>query len=98
MLKIGHNLKYDWVMFAKAGITVAPYDDTLVMSFDLDAGALGPRHGRARQDAISTMSASPSSRSAASGKSQITFDKVPLDAPPNMPPRTPTSRCGCGSG
>ena len=43
VLKIGHNLKYDWVMFAKAGIAVAPYDDTLVMSFDLDAGRSG--HG-----------------------------------------------------
>ncbi|HEV2044439.1 MAG TPA: 5'-3' exonuclease H3TH domain-containing protein, partial [Sphingomicrobium sp.] len=32
VLKIAHNLKYDWVMFAKAGIEIAPYDDTLVMS------------------------------------------------------------------
>src|SRR4051795_13180447 len=38
VLKIGHNLKYDWVMFHKAGIDVAPVDDTMVMSFDLDAG------------------------------------------------------------
>ena len=38
VLKIGHNLKYDWVMFDKAGIDVAPVDDTMVMSFDLDAG------------------------------------------------------------
>ena len=60
VLKIGHNLKYDWVMFAKAGIDVAPYDDTMVMSFDLDAGRSRPRHGRAGQDCISTMSASPS--------------------------------------
>ena len=38
VVKIGHNLKYDWVMFDKAGIDVAPYDDTMLMSFDLDAG------------------------------------------------------------
>ena len=38
ILKIGHNFKYDWVMFDKAGINVAPVDDTMVMSFDLDAG------------------------------------------------------------
>ena len=38
VLKIGHNFKYDWVMFDKAGIDVAPVDDTMVMSFDLDAG------------------------------------------------------------
>ncbi len=43
VLKIGHNLKYDMVMFARRGIEVAPYDDTIVMSFDLDAGLHG--HG-----------------------------------------------------
>src|SRR3954453_1554647 len=38
VLKIGHNLKYDWVMFHRCGIDVAPVDDTMVISFDLDAG------------------------------------------------------------
>jgi DNA polymerase-1 len=40
VLKIGHNLKFDWVVLGKQGIQVAPYDDTLVMSFNLDAGGL----------------------------------------------------------
>ncbi|SOB81222.1 DNA polymerase I [Sphingomonas guangdongensis] len=43
VLKIGHNLKYDLIVLARAGIMVAPYDDTIVMSFDLDAGLHG--HG-----------------------------------------------------
>src|SRR5678815_3079706 len=43
VLKIGHNFKYDWVMFDKDGIDVAPCDDTMLMSFDLDAGLHG--HG-----------------------------------------------------
>ncbi|HEX6740538.1 MAG TPA: 5'-3' exonuclease H3TH domain-containing protein, partial [Sphingomicrobium sp.] len=38
VLKIGHNFKYDWVMFHKVGIDVAPMDDTMLISFDLDAG------------------------------------------------------------
>src|SRR5687767_9245897 len=38
VLKIAHNLKYDWVMFDKEGIDVAPYDDTMLLSYDLDAG------------------------------------------------------------
>jgi len=38
VLKIGHNLKYDWVMFDKSGIALGPYDDTMLMSFALDAG------------------------------------------------------------
>ena len=52
VLKVAHNLKYDWVMFAKHDIDVAPYDDTMVMSFDLDAGAQRPWARRARQDAL----------------------------------------------
>ncbi|MFD1787976.1 DNA polymerase I [Sphingomonas floccifaciens] len=43
VLKIGHNLKYDMIVLGRLGISVAPYDDTIVMSFDLDAGLHG--HG-----------------------------------------------------
>ena len=43
VLKIGHNLKYDLIVLRNAGLDVAPYDDTIVMSFDLDAGLHG--HG-----------------------------------------------------
>ena len=79
VLKIAHNLKYDWVMFAKHGIEIAPYDDTLVMSFDLDAGRSG--HGLDEladthfdHECISFKSV------CGAGQKQITFDKVPLDA------------------
>ncbi|KTT75319.1 DNA polymerase I [Sphingomonas endophytica] len=43
VLKIGHNLKYDMIVLGRLGVDVAPYDDTIVMSFDLDAGLHG--HG-----------------------------------------------------
>jgi len=43
VLKIGHNLKYDMIVLGRAGLVVAPYDDTIVMSFALDAGLHG--HG-----------------------------------------------------
>ncbi len=43
VLKIGHNLKYDMIVLGRAGLAVAPYDDTIVMSFALDAGLHG--HG-----------------------------------------------------
>lgn len=43
VLKIGHNIKYDLIVLSRVGIDVAPYDDTIVMSFDLDAGLHG--HG-----------------------------------------------------
>ena len=43
VLKIGHNLKFDMIVLGQRGIRVAPHDDTIVMSFDLDAGLHG--HG-----------------------------------------------------
>lgn len=38
VLKVGHNIKYDLNVLERYGIRVAPIDDTMVMSFDLDAG------------------------------------------------------------
>ena len=78
VLKIGHNLKYDYVMFAKAGIVVAPYDDTLVMSFDLDAGRSG--HGMDELAKTHFEHECLAFKTVCGvGKNQITFDKVPLD-------------------
>jgi DNA polymerase I len=78
VLKIGHNFKYDWVMFHKAGIDVAPVDDTMVMSFDLDAGrSFG--HGL---DELAKLhfdhQCIPYKQLCGAGQKQITFDKVPL--------------------
>ena len=77
VLKVGHNLKYDWVMFAKHDIDVAPYDDTLVMSFDLDAG----RSGHGLDELAKTHfehECIPFKQLCGTGAKQITFDKVPL--------------------
>jgi DNA polymerase-1 len=38
MLKIGQNLKFDFQIFAVRGIEIASYDDTLLMSYVVDAG------------------------------------------------------------
>lgn len=38
VLKVAQNGKYDLNVLARHGIIVAPLDDTMVMSFDLDAG------------------------------------------------------------
>jgi DNA polymerase-1 len=77
VLKIGHNLKYDWVMFEKSGITIAPYDDTMVLSFDLDAGLHG--HGLDELDKLHfEHECIPFKQLCGTGSKQITFDKVPL--------------------
>ena len=38
VLKIAHNMKFDWHVFAQRGIVVAPVEDTLLLSYVLDAG------------------------------------------------------------
>jgi DNA polymerase-1 len=41
VLKIAQNLKYDTLVFRRLGIEVAPYDDTMLLSYSLDAGKGG---------------------------------------------------------
>lgn len=38
VLKIGQNIKYDALIMARYGVTLGPYDDTMVMSYTLDGG------------------------------------------------------------
>jgi DNA polymerase-1 len=77
VLKVGHNLKYDWVMFDKEGIDVAPYDDTMLLSFDLDAGL--HNHGMDELAKLHFDHECISFKSVCgTGAKQITFDKVPL--------------------
>ncbi|PLK27539.1 DNA polymerase I [Novosphingobium sp. TH158] len=49
VLKVGHNAKYDLNVLARHGVAVAPLDDTMVISFALDAGraidGIGGGHG-----------------------------------------------------
>jgi DNA polymerase-1 len=78
VLKIGQNMKYDWLIFARRGIEVAPFDDTMLMSYVLDAG-LNP-HGMDRLSEIH-LGHTPITFAevAGAGKAMVTFDKVPID-------------------
>ena len=78
VLKVGHNLKYDWVMFDKAGINLAPIDDTMVMSFDLDAGKSFGHGLDELAKAHFDHECIPFKQLCGSGAKQISFDKVPL--------------------
>ncbi len=77
VLKVGQNLKYDYLIFRQRGITVAPFDDTMLMSYVLDAGLQG--HG---MDELSEkyLGHKPISFAdvAGRGKEKITFDQVPV--------------------
>jgi DNA polymerase-1 len=78
-LKIGHNFKFDWIVLNVRGINVAPLDDTLVMSFDLDAGGL---NSHAMDDLAKKHldhQCLTFKELCGSGQKQISFDQVPLD-------------------
>ncbi|WP_171234738.1 DNA polymerase I [Ruegeria sp. HKCCA6837] len=78
ILKIGQNMKYDAKIFARHGINVDPIDDTMLMSYAMHGGEHG--HG---MDTLSERYLShtpiPIKPLLGSGKSAITFDKVPID-------------------
>lgn len=85
VLKVGHNLKYDMNVLDRAasgigGIRIAPFDDTIVMSFDLEAGmGLG---GHGMDEAAKTHLGHECiafKDVTGTGKKQISFGEVPID-------------------
>jgi DNA polymerase I len=78
VLKIGADLKYDLQILALRGIELAAYDDTMLMSYVLDAGRSD--HGI---DALSKRYFDhvtvDFNEITGSGKSRITFDCVQID-------------------
>jgi DNA polymerase-1 len=82
VLKIGQNLKYDCVVPAQHGIRVAPLEDTMLLSYALDAGrgahgldGLAERHlGHSCMPFTQVLDYAPGAR-----KSDKTFAQVPLD-------------------
>ncbi len=78
ILKIGQNMKYDAKIFARYGIEVAPIDDTMLMSYAMHGGEHG--HGMATlSERYLSHTPIPIKPLLGSGKSAITFDKVPID-------------------
>ena len=89
VLKIGQNIKYDLNVLARPigdfpGIMVAPVDDTMIISFDLDAGrsldGIGGGHG---MDELAVRHLDHATLTfkdiCGSGKKAIPFGEVPLD-------------------
>ena len=78
VLKIGQNIKYDDSIFASQGIHVAPIDDTMLLSYVLNAG----RHSHG-MDTLSEryLNHKPIAfkEVAGIGKQQVSFDRVALD-------------------
>ncbi|WP_343561206.1 DNA polymerase I [Kiloniella sp. b19] len=78
VLKIGQNIKYDAIILARRGIQVAPFDDTMLLSYVLEGGLGG--HG---MDDMAERHLGHSCIAfkdvCGTGKNQITFDYVPLE-------------------
>jgi len=78
VLKVGQNLKYDMRVLARYGLTITPIDDTMLLSYVLEGGLHG--HG---MDELAKLHLDhiciPYKEVAGSGRSQVTFDRVPLD-------------------
>ena len=78
VIKVAHNAKYDMTVLARHGVVVAPYDDTLVMSFVLDAG----KQFSHSMDELSALHLGHTtiafSEVCGKGKGQICFNQVPL--------------------
>ncbi|MCL2468720.1 MAG: DNA polymerase I [Alphaproteobacteria bacterium] len=78
VLKIAHNLKFDSQVLGQHGIKVNTYDDTMLMSYVLDAGL----HGHGLDDLVKRnfdheMIAFDAVTG--TGRARITFDRVPLE-------------------
>ena len=84
VLKVFQNGKYDLNVLAREGIAVSPIDDTMIISFDLDAGrgetGIGGGHG---MDELAERHLGHTCLSykeiCGTGKKAIPFPEVPLD-------------------
>lgn len=78
VLKVAHNMKYDWQMLMKEGVNVCPCDDTILMSYVCD----GTQHGHGLDELAKLLfdhTMISYDDVTGKGKNRITFDQVGLD-------------------
>jgi len=76
--KIGQNIKFDFIILYREGITISPLEDTMLMSYVLDAGK-----NRHNMDTLSELHLGHKTIAfkdlVGSGKKEINFSDVELD-------------------
>ncbi|MAV05752.1 MAG: DNA polymerase I [Candidatus Pelagibacter sp.] len=76
--KVGQNMKYDFIIFKKNGIEIDPIEDTMLLSYTLDAG-----RNRHNMDTLSELHLGHKTISykdlVGSGKKQLNFSDVNLE-------------------
>ncbi len=78
VLKIGHDLKYELLLLARHGIRLAAFDDTMLMSYVLDAG----KHGHSLDELAGKHLGQACIALAdvtGSGRQRIAFEAVPIE-------------------
>jgi DNA polymerase-1 len=78
VLKVGQNIKYDMCVLRRHGVEVGPVDDTMLLSFVLDAG----KHGHGMDELAETYLGQKTikfSDVTGSGAKQVGFDRVPVE-------------------
>ena len=78
VLKVGHNIKYDMVVLERYGMPVRPVDDSMLLSYVLEGGLHGHGMDELAQRYLGHTTIT-FKEVAGIGKSQVTFDQVPLD-------------------
>jgi DNA polymerase-1 len=78
VLKIGQNIKYDMHVFEGVGISVAPIEDTMLLSYCLEGGLHNHNMDELAHRFLNFQTIK-FKEIVGTGKSQITFDYVPLD-------------------
>ena len=77
--KVGQNIKYDFIIFKNNGIELNPVDDTMLLSYTLDAG-----NNRHNMDTLSELHLGHKTISykdlVGTGKKQLNFSEVDLKA------------------
>ena len=76
--KVGQNIKYDYIIFKKHGIELSSLEDTMLLSYTLDAG-----NNRHNMDTLSELHLGHKTISykdvVGTGKKQLNFSEVSLD-------------------
>ena len=77
--KVGQNIKYDFIILKKDGLKISPLDDTMLLSYTLDAG-----NNRHNMDTLAELHLGHKTISykdlVGSGKKQLNFSEIDLEA------------------
>ncbi|TIR96968.1 MAG: DNA polymerase I, partial [Mesorhizobium sp.] len=79
VLKIVQDMKYDIVVMSRHGIEVGPFDDTMLISYVLDAGTSGGHDLASLSEKWLGHAPGTKRELAGSGKSAVGFDQVDIE-------------------